>query len=86
MRKVRSGKFERSLIVYNLLIIINNLCQETKSLRGKIENLAECIITLENECNALEQYGRRNNLKISGFLDSDPHDALEIKVIKYLNQ
>ena len=47
---------------------------------------AECIITLENECNALEQYGRRNNLKISGFLDSDPHDALEIKVIKYLNQ
>ena len=47
-------------------VIIKNLQVENERLRKKINVLENKILTLESEHNSLEQYGRRNNIEITG--------------------
>ena len=47
-------------------VIIKNLQVENERLRKKINVLENKILTIESEHNSLEQYGRRNNIEITG--------------------
>ena len=44
------------------------------------------ILTLESKHNSLEQYGLRNNIEITGILDSVSNQNLEEKVVDILNE
>ena len=48
-----------------------------QSLRNRVE-------VLENKFNQLEQYGRRNNINVSGILDSIGDNELECSIIKIM--
>ena len=67
-------------------VIIKNLQVENERLRKKINFLENKILTLESEHNSLEQYGRRNNIEITGIPDSVPDQNLEEKVVDILNK
>ena len=66
--------------------IIKNLQVENERLRKKVNVLENKILNLESEHNSLEQYGRRNNIKITGIPDSVPDQNLEEKVVDILNE
>ena len=55
-------------------------------MRNKINQLENKVISLEANTNSLEQYGRRNNLEISGIPDSISNNELEDKVIEILSK
>ena len=61
-------------------VIIINLQVENKRLRKKANVLESKILTLESEHNLLEQYGRRNNIEITGIPYSVPNQNLEEKL------
>ena len=65
--------------------VIKNLQVENQKLRNKINQLENKVISLEANTNSLEQYGRRNNLEISGIPDSISNNELEDKVIEILS-
>ena len=67
-------------------VIIKNLQVENERLRKKVNVLENKILTLESEHNSLEQYGRRNNIEITGIPDSVPDQNLEEKVVDILNE
>lgn len=67
-------------------VVIKNLQVENQKLRYKINQLENKVISLEANTNSLEQYGRRNNLEISGIPDSIGHNELEDKVIEILSK
>ena len=67
-------------------VVIKNLQGENQRLRSKIENLEKKVISLEGNGNLLEQYGRRNNLEITGIPDEIKDEDLEEKVIEILNK
>ena len=67
-------------------VIIKNLQVEYDGLRKKVNVLENKILTLESEHNSLEQYGRRNNIEITGIPDSVPDQNLEEKVVDILNE
>ena len=67
-------------------LIIKNLQVENERLRKKVNVLENKILTLESEHNSLEQYGRRNNIEITGIPDSLPDQNLEGKVVDILNE
>ena len=67
-------------------LTIKNLQIENEHLRKKVNVLENKILTLESERNSLEQYGRRNNIKITGITDSGPDQNLEEKVVAILNE
>ena len=67
-------------------VIIKNLQVENERLRKKVNVLENKILTLESEHNSLEQYGRRNNIAITGIPDSLPDQNLEEKVVDILNE
>ena len=46
-------------------VIIKDLQVENQRLSSKINNLEKKVISLEENSNSLEQYGRRNNLEIT---------------------
>ena len=56
-------------------VIIKDLQVENQRLRMKINNLENKVLSLEINGNHLEQYGRRNNLEITGIPD-DVSDIL----------
>ena len=60
-------------------IIIKNLQEENERLRKRVSFLDKKVISLESRHNMLEQYGRRNNLEITGIPDSVPQRDLENK-------
>ena len=66
-------------------ITITNLQEENECLRRRISFLNKKVISLESQHNMLEQYGRRNNLEITGIPDSVPQRELENKVVDILN-
>ena len=66
-------------------IIIKNLQKENERLQRRISCLDKKVISLESRHNMLEQYGRRNNLEITGIPDSVPQRDLENKVVDILN-
>ena len=67
-------------------VIIKSLQVENKRLRKKVNVLENKILTLESEHNSLEQYGRRNNIKITGIPDIVPDQNLEERVVDILNE
>ena len=66
-------------------IIIKNLQEENERLQKRVSFLDKKIISLESKHNMLEQYGRRNNLEITGIPDSVLQQDLENKVVDILN-
>ena len=63
-------------------IIIKNLQIENECLRNIVSYLNKRIISLESNHNMLEQYGRRNNIEITGIPDTVQDIELENKVIE----
>ena len=66
-------------------VIIKNLQIDNERLRKKVDALEDKVIALEKNENLLEQYGRRNNLEITGIPDNVSHSDLENKVLDILN-
>ena len=60
-------------------VIIKNLLDDNKKLRESNDKLKTKIINLESDLNDLNQYGRRNNLEISGIPEDVKIDDLEKK-------
>ena len=58
-------------------VIIKNLQVENERLRKKVNVLENKVLTLESDHNSLEQYGRRNNIEITGIPDNVPDQNLE---------
>ena len=67
-------------------VIIKNLQIENQCLRSKVNFLENKVIHLEINSNHLEQYGRRNNLEITGISDDVDDHSLEGKVIEVLKE
>ena len=67
-------------------VIIKNLPVENECLRKKVNVLENKVLTLESEHISLEQYGRRNNIEITGIPDNVPNQILEEKVVDILNE
>ena len=57
--------------------VIKRLQEENQILRQKCNKLEAKIVKLEREQNSLAQYGRRNNIVISGIPDSIDDSNLE---------
>ena len=62
-------------------MIIKNLQAENERLREKVSSLESKVTSLEIDQNKLEQYGRRNNIEVSGIPDSVKENCLEEKII-----
>ena len=67
-------------------MIIKDFQIENQRLRDKVINLEKRVISLEVGGNLLEQYGRRNNLEMTGIPDDVEDKDLEKKVIKILDK
>ena len=67
-------------------VIIKDLQVENQRLRSRIINLEKKVISLEENSNSLEQYGRRNNLEITGIPDDVDDQKLEENVTEILNK
>ena len=67
-------------------VIIKDVQVENQRLRSRIINLEKKVISLEENSNSLEQYGRRNNLEITGIPDDVDDQKLEEKVIEILDK
>ena len=67
-------------------VIIKNLQIENERLRKKVDDLENKVETIEKDYNSLEQYGRRNNIEISGIPDSVSDQNLKKEVIEILKE
>ena len=67
-------------------VIIKNLQIENQRLQTRVNDLENRVLSLEISGNHLEQYGRRNNLEITGISDDVSDENLEGKVIEVLNE
>ena len=61
--------------------IVKNLQAENEHLREIVRNLETKVTSIEINENMLEQYGRRNNIEVSGIPDSVEDNCLEEKNI-----
>ena len=64
-------------------VVIKRLQEENKKLREKCSKLEYDVISSESSVNALEQYGRRNNIVVSGIPGHVSERDLEETVIQY---
>ena len=67
-------------------IVIKELQLENHRLRNKVTNLQKKIYSAEENINSLEQYGRRNNIEITGIPESVENEKLEETVVEVLNK
>ena len=67
-------------------VIIQNLRNECKRLNNVVSEMSLKIVDLESKCKLLEQYGRHNNLEISGIPDSFDQTDLEDKVVEIFDK
>ena len=67
-------------------VIITRLQEDNNMLKKKVSALESKVEDLEINCNSLEQYGRRNNLELSGIPDSVDDRDLEKTVVKILKK
>ena len=67
--------------ITNLKDIIKKLQEDKERLRTRYSNLENKLVSLETSTNALEQYGRRNNLVLSSIQDTIADDELESIVV-----
>ena len=58
-------------------VFIKRLQDENALLRSRCSKLEEKVVSLESSVNQVEQYGRRNNIVISGIPDDVADDDLE---------
>ena len=58
-------------------VIIKCLQDENALLRSRCSKLEDKVVSLESSVNQVEQYGRRNNIVISGIPDDVADDGLE---------
>ena len=58
-------------------VIIKCLQDENTLLRSRCSKLEDKVVSLESSVNQVEQYGRRNNIVISGIPDDVADDDLE---------
>lgn len=65
-------------------VIIKRLQEENNLLRTRCSKLENKVISLESSINHVEQYGRRNNIVISGIPDDIIDDDLENTVSKIM--
>ena len=65
-------------------VIIKNIQDENQRSTNKASDLESKVISLESDHN-LEQYGRRNNIEISGILNTVSDQNLEQKFIEILD-
>ena len=63
-----------------------NLQVKNKCLRKKVNVLESKILILESDHKSLKQYGRRNNIEITGISGSFSDQNLEEKVVNILNE
>ena len=74
-------------VILNLKdVIIKNLQLENQRLQTRVNNLENKVISPEISGNHLEQYGRRNNLEITGISDDFSDQNLKSKVVEVLNE
>ena len=66
-------------------IVIKRLQEKNKKLREKCSKLENDIVSNESLVNALEQYGRRNNIVVSGISGHVSKRDLEETVISVLS-
>ena len=57
-------------------VIIKRLQDESALLRSRCSKLEDKVVSLESSLNEAEQYGRRNNIVISGIPDNVADDDL----------
>ena len=67
-------------------IVIKELQLENQRLRKKVSDLQKKIYSAEENINSLEQYGRRNNIEITGIPESVENEKLEETVVEVLNK
>ena len=65
-------------------VIIKRLQEENDLLRARCSKLESKVINLESSINHIEQYGRRNNIVISGIPDDINDNNVESTVIKLM--
>ena len=58
-------------------VMIKNLQAENERLREKFSYLYKKVTSLKINQNKLEQYGRRNNIEVSGIPDSVEDNCLD---------
>ena len=58
-------------------VVIKRLQDENALLRSRCSKLEDKVVSLESSVNQVEQYGRRNNIVISGIPDDVADDDLE---------
>ena len=89
MFKVSGGTLEQYdfKIEINCLkdVIIKRLQDENATLRERCSKLEQRLVAFESSTNNLEQYGRRNNIVISGIPDSVDINHLEESVTEILS-
>ena len=91
LSKLKAELFERfdsvTAEISNLKdVIIENLRDENMRLRNRIELLENKAIIAETVNNNIEQYGRRNNIEITGIPDSVSKENFEKTVIEVCNK
>ena len=64
------------------IIIIKNLQIENEHSRNRVSSLNKGNVSLECNHNMLKQYGRRNNIEITGIPDTVQDNELENEVIE----
>ena len=62
-------------------IIIKKLQDDNERFRTRCSKLENKLVSLETSTNAFEEYGRRNNLVLSGITDTIADDEMENTVI-----
>ena len=67
-------------------IVIKELQLENQRLRKKVSDLQKKVYSAEENINSLEQYGRRNNIEITGIPESVEDQKLEETVVEVLNK
>ena len=67
-------------------VVIKNLQVKNECLRKTVNVLENKVLILESEPNSWEQYGRRNNIEISGIPDNVSDQILEEKVVDIINK
>ena len=67
-------------------IPIKELQLENQRLRKKVSDLQKKIYSAEENINSLEQYGRKNNIEITGIPESIENEKLEETVVEVLNK
>ena len=84
VKGLKAALCEDSVIESFHRIITEPLKKEITELRASLEKKEEKIKALENQVDSLEQYSRRNSLRINGFPENDSED-LYSEAVKLAN-